>query len=118
MYNYLEDNGVLVHCISGWDRTPLYISIIRLSLWAVSDYWYEYYIGGLAVTIPHYQLLFCLSILPLDVLSWRLSLYHGGWVGQLLWEKYWHWAWGQGGNKIRSIIVQAWVVIMSYCVNW
>ena len=28
------NDGVLVHCISGWDRTPLYISLIRLSLWA------------------------------------------------------------------------------------
>ena len=28
------NNGVLVHCISGWDRTPLYVSLIRLSLWA------------------------------------------------------------------------------------
>mmetsp|Transcript_13316 Transcript_13316/g.19925 ORF Transcript_13316/g.19925 Transcript_13316/m.19925 type:complete len:916 (+) Transcript_13316:149-2896(+) len=27
-------DGVLVHCISGWDRTPLFISLIRLSLWA------------------------------------------------------------------------------------
>lgn len=27
-------SGVLVHCISGWDRTPLYISLLRLSLWA------------------------------------------------------------------------------------
>eukprot|EP00467_Chlorarachnion_reptans_P019228 CAMPEP_0114521622 /NCGR_PEP_ID=MMETSP0109-20121206/20283_1 /TAXON_ID=29199 /ORGANISM="Chlorarachnion reptans, Strain CCCM449" /LENGTH=657 /DNA_ID=CAMNT_0001702737 /DNA_START=322 /DNA_END=2296 /DNA_ORIENTATION=+ len=26
--------GVLVHCISGWDRTPLFISLLRLSLWA------------------------------------------------------------------------------------
>lgn len=26
--------GLLVHCISGWDRTPLFISLIRLSLWA------------------------------------------------------------------------------------
>jgi len=25
---------VLVHCISGWDRTPLFISLLRLSLWA------------------------------------------------------------------------------------
>lgn len=23
-----------MHCISGWDRTPLFISILRLSLWA------------------------------------------------------------------------------------
>uniref|UniRef100_A0A8C5WE92 Myotubularin related protein 14 n=1 Tax=Leptobrachium leishanense TaxID=445787 RepID=A0A8C5WE92_9ANUR len=29
-----EDNGLLVHCISGWDRTPLFISLLRLSLWA------------------------------------------------------------------------------------
>mmetsp|Transcript_15760 Transcript_15760/g.30790 ORF Transcript_15760/g.30790 Transcript_15760/m.30790 type:complete len:808 (-) Transcript_15760:236-2659(-) len=27
-------SGVLVHCISGWDRTPLFISLLRLSLWA------------------------------------------------------------------------------------
>jgi myotubularin-related protein 14 len=28
------DGGFLVHCISGWDRTPLFISLLRLSLWA------------------------------------------------------------------------------------
>eukprot|EP00117_Sycon_ciliatum_P018787 scpid59590/ scgid17239/ Myotubularin-related protein 14; mJumpy len=26
--------GVLVHCISGWDRTPMFICLLRLSLWA------------------------------------------------------------------------------------
>lgn len=33
---YLQDNssGMLIHCISGWDRTPLFISLMRLSLWA------------------------------------------------------------------------------------
>ncbi|CAH1153683.1 unnamed protein product [Phaedon cochleariae] len=36
LLKYLQDNssGILIHCISGWDRTPLYISMIRLSLWA------------------------------------------------------------------------------------
>ncbi|XP_004525977.1 myotubularin-related protein 14 isoform X2 [Ceratitis capitata] len=29
-----ETGGLLVHCISGWDRTPLFISLLRLSLWA------------------------------------------------------------------------------------
>ncbi|XP_063147489.1 myotubularin-related protein 14 isoform X1 [Candoia aspera] len=29
-----DDGGLLVHCISGWDRTPLFISLLRLSLWA------------------------------------------------------------------------------------
>jgi myotubularin-related protein 14 len=29
-----ECKGLLVHCISGWDRTPLFVSLIRLSLWA------------------------------------------------------------------------------------
>ncbi|XP_028398463.1 myotubularin-related protein 14-like [Dendronephthya gigantea] len=29
-----SDDGVLVHCISGWDRTPLFVSLLRLSLWA------------------------------------------------------------------------------------
>lgn len=27
-------SGILLHCISGWDRTPLFVSILRLSLWA------------------------------------------------------------------------------------
>lgn len=33
---YLQDSnsGLLVHCISGWDRTPLFISLLRISLWA------------------------------------------------------------------------------------
>ncbi|XP_062853463.1 myotubularin-related protein 14 isoform X1 [Trichomycterus rosablanca] len=29
-----DESGLLVHCISGWDRTPLFVSLIRLSLWA------------------------------------------------------------------------------------
>ncbi|CAF2356713.1 unnamed protein product [Rotaria sp. Silwood2] len=29
-----NDHGLLIHCISGWDRTPLFISLLRLSLWA------------------------------------------------------------------------------------
>ncbi|XP_062312373.1 myotubularin-related protein 14 isoform X2 [Osmerus eperlanus] len=29
-----EESGLLVHCISGWDRTPLFVSLLRLSLWA------------------------------------------------------------------------------------
>ncbi|XP_064422378.1 myotubularin-related protein 14 isoform X2 [Latimeria chalumnae] len=29
-----DESGLLVHCISGWDRTPLFISLLRLSLWA------------------------------------------------------------------------------------
>lgn len=28
------DVGLLIHCISGWDRTPMFISLLRLSLWA------------------------------------------------------------------------------------
>ena len=35
-YHFAVDGGILVHCISGWDRTPLFISLLRLSLWAVS----------------------------------------------------------------------------------
>lgn len=33
---YLSDSssGILIHCISGWDRTPLFISLLRISLWA------------------------------------------------------------------------------------
>ncbi|KAJ3121791.1 Myotubularin- protein 14 [Nowakowskiella sp. JEL0407] len=29
-----DDLGLLIHCISGWDRTPLFVSLLRLSLWA------------------------------------------------------------------------------------
>ncbi|EDO36248.1 predicted protein, partial [Nematostella vectensis] len=28
------EGGTLIHCISGWDRTPLFVSLLRLSLWA------------------------------------------------------------------------------------
>jgi len=31
-----SDGGLLIHCISGWDRTPLFVSLLRMSLWAVS----------------------------------------------------------------------------------
>ncbi|KAK3800768.1 hypothetical protein RRG08_003172 [Elysia crispata] len=36
LLQYLKhgSSGVLIHCISGWDRTPLFISLLRLSLWA------------------------------------------------------------------------------------
>lgn len=36
LLQYLKhgSSGILVHCISGWDRTPLFISLLRLSLWA------------------------------------------------------------------------------------
>ena len=27
-------SGLSIHCVSGWDRTPLFISLLRLSLWA------------------------------------------------------------------------------------
>lgn len=32
----LKENkeSILIHCISGWDRTPLFICLLRLSLWA------------------------------------------------------------------------------------
>jgi len=29
-----SSDGLLVHCISGWDRTPTIISLLRISLWA------------------------------------------------------------------------------------
>uniref|UniRef100_A0AAQ5XPQ0 Myotubularin related protein 14 n=1 Tax=Amphiprion ocellaris TaxID=80972 RepID=A0AAQ5XPQ0_AMPOC len=32
-----DESGLLVHCISGWDRTPLFVSLLRISLWAVSS---------------------------------------------------------------------------------
>lgn len=32
-----DENGLLIHCISGWDRTPLFVSLMRLTLWAVGS---------------------------------------------------------------------------------
>ncbi len=29
-----QEAGVLIHCISGWDRTPLFIGLLRILLWA------------------------------------------------------------------------------------
>lgn len=29
-----SNSGMLVHCISGWDRTPLFVSLLRITLWA------------------------------------------------------------------------------------
>eukprot|EP01125_Pyxidicula_operculata_P004001 TRINITY_DN1565_c2_g2_i5.p2 TRINITY_DN1565_c2_g2~~TRINITY_DN1565_c2_g2_i5.p2 ORF type:complete len:738 (-),score=171.49 TRINITY_DN1565_c2_g2_i5:224-2437(-) len=29
-----SDDGILIHCISGWDRTPLMIGVLRILLWA------------------------------------------------------------------------------------
>jgi hypothetical protein len=26
--------GMLIHCISGWDRTPVFVSLMRITLWA------------------------------------------------------------------------------------
>jgi len=34
LFVFSGETGVLVHCISGWDRTPMFISLLRLSLWA------------------------------------------------------------------------------------
>lgn len=33
-YAHEGAQGILIHCISGWDRTPLFLSLLRLSLWA------------------------------------------------------------------------------------
>ena len=42
MLTYLADEdepqaGLLVHCISGWDRTPMFISLLRILLWAEGE---------------------------------------------------------------------------------
>ena len=32
--NVNAGKGLLIHCISGWDRTPMFVTLLRLSLWA------------------------------------------------------------------------------------
>ncbi|XP_033214396.1 myotubularin-related protein 14 isoform X2 [Belonocnema kinseyi] len=44
-----SDSGILIHCISGWDRTPLFISLLRLSLWAD---------GAIHTSLNAYQVLY------------------------------------------------------------
>ncbi|CAF0925292.1 unnamed protein product [Rotaria sordida] len=39
-----DEHGLLIHCISGWDRTPLFICLLRLSLWA--DGWIHQSLTG------------------------------------------------------------------------
>lgn len=36
LLKYIQESssGLLIHCISGWDRTPAFCSLLRLSLWA------------------------------------------------------------------------------------
>lgn len=34
LYLKKSDSSILIHCISGWDRTPLFMCLLRLSLWA------------------------------------------------------------------------------------
>lgn len=36
LLHYIKENdsSILIHCISGWDRTPMFVSLLRLSLWA------------------------------------------------------------------------------------
>ncbi|KAF0288097.1 Myotubularin-related protein 14 [Amphibalanus amphitrite] len=31
---HASQDGLLIHCISGWDRTPLFVCLLRLTLWA------------------------------------------------------------------------------------
>ena len=31
---HASQEGLLIHCISGWDRTPLFVCLLRLTLWA------------------------------------------------------------------------------------
>ncbi|KAG8285683.1 Myotubularin- protein 14 [Homalodisca vitripennis] len=33
-YTFDSSSGMLIHCISGWDRTPLFTSLLRICLWA------------------------------------------------------------------------------------
>jgi hypothetical protein len=35
--NGKPDDGLLIHCVSGWDRTPLFISLVRILLWADNE---------------------------------------------------------------------------------
>uniref|UniRef100_A0A8C2J6E0 Myotubularin related protein 14 n=1 Tax=Cyprinus carpio TaxID=7962 RepID=A0A8C2J6E0_CYPCA len=56
-----DENGLLVHCISGWDRTPLFVSLLRLSLWAVNIHSsVSHYI------CPHFMSLFTPPCMPLS----------------------------------------------------
>lgn len=52
-----DESGLLVHCISGWDRTPLFVSLLRLSLWAVSIYFFSF-----SLSLTHLLFVMLLSL--------------------------------------------------------
>ena len=65
-------SGVLIHCISGWDRTPAFISLLRLSLWADDDTHCSLTPDEiLYLTIAYVMLCYinplCLCVLKLDI---------------------------------------------------
>ncbi|XP_022915337.1 phosphatidylinositol-3,5-bisphosphate 3-phosphatase MTMR14 [Onthophagus taurus] len=33
-YMHERKDSTLIHCISGWDRTPMFVSLVRISMWA------------------------------------------------------------------------------------
>ena len=35
--NESKQGGALIHCVSGWDRTPLWVSVLRVALWSVNQ---------------------------------------------------------------------------------
>ncbi|PAA94316.1 hypothetical protein BOX15_Mlig008744g1, partial [Macrostomum lignano] len=34
LVEFPDDGGIMLHCVSGWDRTPMFISLLRCLLWS------------------------------------------------------------------------------------
>ena len=105
-----DEGGVLVHCISGWDRTPLFISLIRLSLWAVSNRHNHTYLSiGVCVCV-------CVCVCVHDVhyfQYWSPPLSHSvlfTLFGHLLWQST-HWVVVFSNGHTWATIVLLYVVI-------
>lgn len=83
----IGDGGILIHCISGWDRTPLFISLLRLSLWAVRV------ISSIMVSIAPYtssKTFFAgWQSTLVSHFCWDSLLYPSLWLAGLWVSKYW-----------------------------
>jgi len=55
----VDPAGLLIHCISGWDRTPLFVSLMRISTWADDEsHWSLSPLEMLYLTIGYDWMLF------------------------------------------------------------
>uniref|UniRef100_A0A667WNQ6 Myotubularin related protein 14 n=1 Tax=Myripristis murdjan TaxID=586833 RepID=A0A667WNQ6_9TELE len=74
-----DESGLLVHCISGWDRTPLFVSLLRLSLWAD---------GAVHASLEPAEILYLTIIFSLFFLLWQIFFFCFNFLKHIVSEKF------------------------------